>query len=430
MRSGDTIMALSSGGLPSGVAVIRLSGPEAREALSFLVGDLPEPRKLTLRRIGQKQQLDQGLVAFFPAPRSFTGEDCAELHVHGSPAGVKAILNQLSGQGLRLAEAGEFTRRAFENGKLDLVAVEGLGDLLNAETERQRQQALARYDGQLTRDIAVWRDTLLDLRAEIEARLDFSDEGDVTEELPATFEMTLGQLRNTLDHALSRIESGRIVREGIRVALAGAPNAGKSSLINALSRSEIAIVSDEAGTTRDVREVPLDINGQLFILLDLAGLRKTESRAEAEGIRRAEKAIESADILLWLEAPDLAPVERPVTSAFTIIVGTKADLRQVQHGEITLSAQTGQGIDMLIDRLRTIGENLTGSEPALVSHERDRIALTSAIAAVEQAQVHLQNWELAAESLRQASAALERLIGRLDAERVLDRLFASFCIGK
>jgi tRNA modification GTPase len=427
---GDTIMALSSGSLPSGVAIIRLSGPKVREALSFLAGTLPEPRKMVLRRIGQERQLDQGLVAFFPGPQSFTGEDCAELHVHGSPAGVKAILRALGEQGLRLAEAGEFTRRAFENGKLNLVAVEGLGDLLSAETEKQRQQALARYDGRLTQDIDAWRNALLDLRAEIEARLDFSDEGDVADDLPPDFQIKLAALKTDLQDALGRIDSGRIVREGIRVALAGAPNAGKSSLINALSRSDVAIVSDEAGTTRDVREVPLDIGGQLFVLLDLAGLRETESRAEAEGIRRAERAIADADIVLWLEAPDADPVERPLINGQILVVGTKTDLLPSASADIKLSAQTGQGLDSLVDRLRIIGEKLAGGEPALVSHERDRIALQDAISAVLQAEHQLHNWELAAESLRQASASLERLIGRLDAEKVLDRLFASFCIGK
>ncbi|MBF0677381.1 MAG: tRNA uridine-5-carboxymethylaminomethyl(34) synthesis GTPase MnmE [Devosia sp.] len=427
---GDTIMALSSGSLPSGVAIIRLSGPKVREALSFLAGAVPEPRKMVLRRIGQERQLDQGLVAFFPGPQSFTGEDCAELHVHGSPAGVKAILRELGGQGLRLAEAGEFTRRAFENGKLDLVAVEGLGDLLSAETEKQRQQALARYDGRLTEEIDSWRDALLDLRAEIEARLDFSDEGDVEDDLPQSFQNDLADLRGKLQDAHDRITSGRIVREGVRVALAGAPNAGKSSLINALSRSDVAIVSDEAGTTRDVREVPLDIGGQLFILLDLAGLRETDSRAEAEGIRRAEKAIGDADIVLWLEAPDTEHVDRPAITGQLLVVGTKIDIGPNTTADITLSTQTGEGLDSLVDRLRIIGEKLAGGEPALVSHERDRVALVQAIAAVEHAGQQLQNWELAAESLRQASACLERLIGRLDAEKVLDRLFASFCIGK
>lgn len=430
MRAGDTIMALSSGSLPAGVAVIRLSGPLVRAALSALVGELPQPRQLALRHIGQARRLDQGLVAFFPAPNSFTGEDCAELQVHGSPAGVKAILAELRALGLRLAEAGEFTRRAFENGKLDLVEVEGLGDLLNADTEKQRQQALARYDGRLTAEIDHWRDTLLDLRAEIEARLDFSDEGDVSDDLPTHWQVQLSDLEIAIAGALAAVESGRIVREGIRVALAGAPNAGKSSLINALAKSDIAIVSDEAGTTRDVREVPLDIDGQLFILLDLAGLRETESRAEAEGIRRAERAIAEADIVLWLRAPDADDAEQPQVQGRLLTIGTKADLAVMAGLDLSVSTTTGQGLDQLIAALGGLGEGMGGMEPALVSHARDRDSLAAALEALAETRSALGDWELAAESLRRASAALERLIGRIDAERVLDRLFASFCIGK
>lgn len=431
MRSGDTIMALSSGALPAGVAVIRLSGPMVRPVLEQLAGGVPRPRQMALRHIGKERRLDQGLVVYFPGPKSFTGEDCAELHVHGSPAGVKAILADLRSQGLRLAEAGEFTRRAFENGKLDLIAVEGLGDLLSADTERQRQQALARYDGKLTQEVDHWRDLMLDLRAEIEARLDFSDEGDVAEALPDSWLIQLAELEVAVAAALASVESGRVVREGIRVALAGAPNAGKSSLINALAKSDIAIVSDEAGTTRDVREVPLDIGGQLFILLDLAGLRETNSRAEAEGIRRAEAAIAQADIVLWLEAPDVEPTLRPEVSGKLLTVATKADLASSSPAAgVVISTTTGEGLENLIARLREIGDGLAGAEPSLVSHERDRIALTDTLEALADARAALGNWELAAESLRAASAELERLIGRMDAEQVLDRLFASFCIGK
>jgi len=430
MPVGDTIMALSSGALPAGVAVIRLSGPKVRTSLEILADGVPEPRRMALRPIGSERQLDHGLVVFFPGPHSFTGEDCAELHVHGSIAGVKAILSALGEQGLRLAEPGEFTRRAFENGKLDLLAVEGLGDLLAADTEKQRQQALSRYDGKLTREVDTWRDMLLDLRAEIEARLDFSDEGDVSEDLPANWIHQLAALESAITKALASVESGRIVREGIRVALAGAPNTGKSSLINALAKSDIAIVSDEAGTTRDVREMPLDIGGQLFILLDLAGLRETESRAEAEGIRRAQQAIESADILLWLRAPDVDDAMRPTNNGKQIVVGTKVDLAQSADVDLSISTRTGEGVSALIERLANLGEALSGGEPALVSHERDRLALSEALAALAETRSSLSDWELAAESLRRASTALERLIGRLDAERVLDRLFASFCIGK
>lgn len=431
MRSGDTIVALSSGAPPSGVAVIRLSGPAAGAILQDIAGTIPEPRQLSLRPIGRDSLLDRGLVAWFPAPHSFTGEDCAELQVHGSPAGVRAILKLITGKGARLAEAGEFTRRAFENGKLDLVEIEGLGDLLEAETENQRRQALARFEGGLTQRIDAWRDQLLDLRAEIEARLDFSDEGDVADVLPESFAQQIAELQSNIQTALASVEHGRIVREGIRVALAGAPNAGKSSLLNALAKSDIAIVTDEAGTTRDVREVPLDINGQLYILLDLAGLRDTDSKAEAEGVRRARSAIERADIVLWLTAPDVAEVDDlALRAAADIRVGTKLDLGIVAGTEIQVSTKSGAGLPALMQAIEVIGQNLVGGEPSLLSHERDRLALAGAAEALALAGQQLQVPELAAESLRIASQSLERLVGRLDAERVLDRLFASFCIGK
>lgn len=428
MRLGDTIVALSSGAPPSGVAVIRLSGPEVGPILRDITGTIPEPRRLTLRPIGRDSLLDRGLVAWFPAPHSFTGEDCAELQVHGSPAGVRAIIKLITSKGARLAEAGEFTRRAFENGKLDLVEIEGLGDLLEAETENQRRQALARFEGGLSQRVDAWRDQLLDLRAEIEARLDFSDEGDVGE-LPESFGDSIAALRADIGKALASLEHGRIVREGIRVALAGPPNAGKSSLLNALAKSDIAIVTDEAGTTRDVREVPLDIGGQLYILLDLAGLRDTDSKAEAEGVRRARQAIDQADIVLWLHAPDIADIS-PLNHDRVIRVGTKHDLGMVPGMDVAVSAQSGAGLDDLLRRIETIGHILSSGEPALLSRERDRLALESAVEVLDAAARQLAVPELAAESLRIASQALERLVGRLDAERVLDRLFASFCIGK
>jgi tRNA modification GTPase len=410
------------------VAVIRLSGPDVASIIEEIAGTIPEPRRLTLRPVGRDSLLDRGLLAWFPGPHSFTGEDCAELQVHGSPAGVRAIIKLITSKGARLAEAGEFTRRAFENGKLDLVEIEGLGDLLDAETENQRRQALARFEGGLTQKIDAWRDQLLDLRAEIEARLDFSDEGDVGD-LPDSFGGSIAVLRRDIGAALASLEHGRIIREGVRVALAGAPNVGKSSLLNALARSDIAIVTDEAGTTRDVREVPLDINGQLYILLDLAGLRETESKAEAEGVRRARQAIEQADIVLWLHAPDIAGVSEPHGDRI-IKVGTKRDLGPVPGMDVEVSAQSGVGLDILLRRIEAIGELLSGGEPALLSRERDRLALENANEALDAARRQLAVPELAAESLRIASQSLERLVGRLDAERVLDRLFASFCIGK
>lgn len=430
MAGRDTIVALSSGALPSGLAVIRLSGPAVESVLLHMLSALPPARKLVLAPIAfDGTVFDQGLVAYFPAPNSFTGESCAELHLHGSRAVVAAVLRQLTQQpGLRLAEAGEFTRRAFENGKLDLTEVEGLGDLLEAETENQRQLALQRLSGGLSAVVLGWREVLLDLRAEIEAQLDFSDEGDVAAGLPPRFADQVIALEEAIGKALAGLEGGRITREGFRVALAGAPNAGKSSLLNALARSDIAIVSEEAGTTRDVREVALDLGGQLVILVDMAGLRDTDSKAEAEGVRRARQEIARADLVLWLNAPDAPSVIDVQTPAPVLIIATKADLVEGQ-GEITLSARTGQGIPALFERIAGAAAAQRGGEPALISRERDRIALEQAREALA-ALALVDELEVKAEMLREASATLERLLGRIDAEAVLGRLFSAFCIGK
>ena len=430
MRSDDTIVALSSGALPSGVAVVRLSGPAAGPVLVEILGALPEPRRLTLAdiRLGG-ETLDRGLVAWMPGPHSFTGEDCVELQVHGSPAVVRGLLRRLTTvAGIRLAEAGEFTRRAFENGKLDLTEVEGLGDLILAETEGQRRLALARLDGALSQRLDGWRDALLDTRAEIEARLDFSDEGDVDAELPETVLRRLHVIRDELLVAAGSITAGRIVREGLRVALAGPPNAGKSSLLNALARSDVAIVTDEPGTTRDVREVSIDLGGQLVVLVDMAGLRETESKAEAEGVRRAHREIGGADLVLWLQAPDVEVGDPPETGAEVWVVGSKADLGQT--GDLVVSSRTGSGVDHLLERIAEFAGSRTAGEPALVSRERDLLAITAAAAAVEAAITHFGSEELAAEDLRGAADALARLLGRMDVEDVLDRLFSAFCIGK
>jgi tRNA modification GTPase len=330
---------------------------------------------------------------------------------------------------VRLAEAGEFTRRAFLNGKLDLTEVEGLGDLIEAETETQRQQAVARLAGGISERVAAWREVLLDARAEVEARLDFSDEGDVSAELPHNVIQAVTGLAAELREATESVGRGRIVREGLRVALAGPPNAGKSSLLNALAKSDLAIVSDEPGTTRDVREVSLDLGGRLVILVDMAGLRSSDSKAEAEGVRRAEVEIARADLVLWLIAPDVAALHPPSTAPLWT-VGTKADLGAVTAQHI-LSATTGVGIRELVDALTTFVEAAGGAgRPALLSRERDLVALATARDGLERFLAERATDEIAAEHLRQASLALERLLGRIDTEHVLDRLFASFCIGK
>ncbi len=430
MRDDDTIVALSSGALPSGVAVVRLSGPGAGPVLMDVFGSLPPPRRLVLSDIAlDGEVLDRGLVAWMPGPHSFTGEDCAELHLHGSPAVVRAVLRRLSARGgFRMAEAGEFTRRAFENGKLDLTAVEGIGDLLVAETESQRVQALARSAGGLALKIEAWRERLTGLRAEIEARLDFSDEGDVSP-LPAEFDQAIGSLAAEFAQALADVGRGRIVREGLRVALAGPPNAGKSSLLNVLARSDVAIVTDEAGTTRDVREVPVDLGGRLLTFIDMAGLRETTSKAEAEGVRRAVGEISAADLVLWLVAPDVPEPALPPTTAPVWRVGTKADLMPSSE-PLAVSTLSGAGLGELLARLTRFAADSVGEGLVLVSRERDAEALSAAHACLTAALQRIDAPELMAEDLRAASVSLERLVGRIDAEAVLGRLFSSFCIGK
>ncbi|RYE75555.1 MAG: tRNA uridine-5-carboxymethylaminomethyl(34) synthesis GTPase MnmE, partial [Hyphomicrobiales bacterium] len=360
MRAGDTIVALSSGALPSGVAVIRVSGPASRSILQAIQPKGAAPRRLLLADIGfGGLVIDRGLLAWMPGPHSFTGEDCLELQVHGSPAGVRAILREITRfTDVRPAEAGEFTRRAFENGKLDLTEVEGLGDLIGAETEGQRKQALARAGGGLSQTLDAWRERLLDLRAEIEARLDFSDESDV-DALPESLIDALAELRQEFAEAAQAVSGGRIVREGFRVALAGRPNAGKSSLLNALAKSDVAIVTDEAGTTRDIKEVPLDLGGQLVILVDMAGLRNTDSKAEAEGVRRARAEIESADLVLWLQAVDEDPDNMIPPDAW--LLHTKADLGTRREGR-QVSTQTGDGVSALLEDLRRQAESRVGAE--------------------------------------------------------------------
>ncbi|SEQ54264.1 tRNA modification GTPase trmE [Faunimonas pinastri] len=433
----DTIYALSSGGLPSGVAIIRISGPRTREILTATCGSLAEPRHAALvpfRNLGNGEELDRGLCLWFPGPASFTGEDCGELHVHGSRAVVQALFASLSGAGCRPAEAGEFTRRAFANGKLDLTEVEGLADLLAAETEMQRRQAAQQASGALSRLCLAWRERLIGLRAEVEARLDFSDEDDVGgETLPLGFVDELRRLTDEVKRALAAGSTAERIRNGVRVALLGRPNVGKSTLLNALAARDVAIVSEEAGTTRDVIEVPLDLRGYPVIVFDTAGIRETSSAVEQEGIARGRRVAANSDLVLWLvdgddddPAPELGEV--PCWR-----LQTKGDLKaKTAPSDISISAASGQGMSELLDRIEEFARSVSPpTNEAVFVRERQRRVLADLSETLQLCVAGSQRSdEVLAHLLRQATDCIGRLTGRVDVEAVLDRLFMEFCIGK
>ncbi|WP_234052821.1 MULTISPECIES: tRNA uridine-5-carboxymethylaminomethyl(34) synthesis GTPase MnmE [unclassified Xanthobacter] len=429
----DSIFALSSGRLPSGVAVVRISGPAARNALLALCGEVPAARQArygALRDPRRGEVLDRGLQLFFPAPASATGEDIAELHLHGGRAVVAAVLSALSAvPGLRPAEAGEFTRRAHANGKLDLSEVEGLADLIAAESEAQRRQALAQASGALSRRVENWRGALLWALAMTETGLDFADEGDVEDRLKDDVRQALAPVVADMEAALRDSQRGERVRDGVTIAIAGPPNAGKSSLLNRLAGRDVAIVSPIAGTTRDVLEVHLELSGQSVLLLDTAGLRETADQVESEGVRRALARAEEAQLVLWL-SDDAAPP--PPGLGHAVLVRSKMDLGGVcPSGWIALSTNEEAGLEALLGVVCGLLEALVGGEPALITRERQRRALDLALgylrAVVENPWV---SDELQAEELRLAARALDRTIGRIDVEDVLEHIFSTFCIGK
>jgi tRNA modification GTPase len=435
-----TIYALSTPPGRSGVAVVRLSGADAGGMLDALAG-LPRPaaRQAALRsiRASDGSLIDRALVLWFPGPKSFTGEDCAELHLHGGPAVIEAALSALDEAGAVPAEPGEFTRRAFENDKLDLTEAEGLADLIEAETEGQRQQALAQMSGVLRTLYDGWRSDLIAAMASIEGEIDFPDEEDVPDALSHVAFEPLSRLIASMEDHLDDGRRGERVRTGFSIALIGAPNAGKSSLLNRLARREAAIVTDIPGTTRDIVEVRLTMAGFPVIISDTAGLREAVDAIEAEGVRRALDRADNADLRIGVvdarSEKDLLDLRGRLKDD-DLLVLNKLDLAPEKKaaGAYRLSAKSGDGVALLEERIESIvRDRLSAREYPALSRARHRRAVETAVAALRRARDQLALApELAGEDARLAVRALESLTGRVDVEDVLDRVFSQFCIGK
>jgi tRNA modification GTPase len=427
----DTIFALSSGAPPAAIGIIRISGPKAGEALSILAGRLPVPRKASLALLRNPRDgmaLDRALILWLPGPATATGEDLAELHCHGGRAVIAAVQYALGAiPDLRAAEAGEFTRRAFENGRIDLNTVEGLSDLLAAETEQQRRSALAMAEGHFSQRIEEWRQAVLRISALTEAALDFADEDDVPDAgIEGQIVGAIGSLTGTVARELATPPAERL-RDGIRVVLAGPPNAGKSTLLNALVGRDAAIVSDIAGTTRDRIEVPAAIAGTAFLFTDTAGLRDDSDDAiEAIGMQRARAALDAADIVLWLGRPDDTPRADAVRIAAQ---SDRRDRKTIDGAALILSAVTGEGMEALRSLLLARAAELLPAEGSYALQARQRAGVTRLLAHLHDAG-ESDDLLIVAEELRGARAAIDKLTGRADTEDMLDMLFSGFCIGK
>ena len=442
MTGKDTIFALSSGALPAGIAVVRSSGPASGALVAGLAGRVPGPRLAelaTLRDPETGEEIDRGLVLFFPGPASVTGEDVAEFHLHGGRAVVARLLSVLgSFAGCRMAEAGEFTRRAFDNGKLDLTEAEGLADLIDSETEGQRKQALRQMSGALRLRAEGWRAGVLEAMALIAADLDFADEDDVGERAAVGVRAVIEAVLGDVEAALSSSRIGKRIRDGVRVVIAGAPNVGKSSLLNRLAGRDVAIVSKIAGTTRDAIEVRLDIGGVPVDLVDTAGIREAGDEIEAEGIRRSKARMDDADLVVHVID---ATAEREASAAIDVgggpvlVVRNKIDLAEAGPGAgegMGVSAETGEGLDEMIEALgRFVAETYGLREGGVVTRERQRRLVADLAVALRAALGRLDDMpELAAEELRRAAHAIGGLTGTIDVEEMLGSIFGRFCIGK
>jgi len=448
----NTIFALSSAAGRAGVAVFRLSGPKSHDALKQIVGPaakalLNAPRVLLRALLSNpktNEAFDEGMAVWMPAPASFTGEDVVEFHVHGSPAVVAALTDTLSAMpGIRLAEPGEFSRRAFQNGKMDLSAAEGLADLLNADTEAQRRQAFRQLQGELGQLTDSWRDQLIRALAHLEASIDFIEE-DLPAELDTAVRQALAEIETSIAQHLADGHRGERLRDGLRIAIIGPPNAGKSSLLNVLARRDAAIVSATAGTTRDVIEVQLDLGGYPVVIADTAGLRESDDPIEIEGVRRAHARAQDADLrLAVLDQADWPAVD-PQTAALidedTLVVINKIDLGQPPpplefsgRPIFGVSVKTGAGIEELIAKFsQAVSDRCHLTAAPAITRARHRQSLedcqSALIRALEPART--KDPELVAEDLRLAVRALGRITGRVDVEDILDVIFLDFCIGK
>lgn len=432
MTADDTIFALGTGAGRAAIAIIRISGPGAGEAVKALAGKLPPPRQASfaiLRDPKTGEMLDRGIALFFPGPASSTGEDYAELQLHGGRAvvdGVLAALHRLPG--LRAAESGEFARRSFANGKLDLSQTEALADLVDAQTEAQRRQALRVAGGALRRKVEGWRASLVESLALVEAELDFSDEADVGVFSPARLGALLSPLAEDMRAALQLAPASERMRDGFLVMILGRPNVGKSTLINALTRRDLAIVSPIPGTTRDMIEAHLDIGGLPVTLIDTAGLREAADAIERIGVDRTLARVETADLALWLSDSAETP---PHNDIEMIRVATKADLTPAPEGAIGVCALSGEGLETLAAAIGAQARARLGDGAAsLIVRERHRRALEQAIESIDVVLAGGEALELQAEELRRASAALGRIVGAVDVEEILDAVFSRFCIGK
>ena len=431
----NTVFALSSGGLPSGTAVIRISGPDAFDVFPAMVRSVPKPRYAQLSDVFHcktSELLDKALVIAFQHGRSFTGEDTVELHCHGGVATVEAVLSSLSElDNFRPAEAGEFSRRAFESGNLDLTELEGLSDLISAQTEGQRRLALAQSSGVLRELYDGWRSELIQQRAYVEAEFDFADEDDIPGSVSDQVWKRVATLKGAIDDHLDDNRRGEIVRDGFRIALIGPPNAGKSSLLNALAQRDVAIVTDQPGTTRDVVEVQLNLADQLVILSDTAGLRETSDVVEQEGIRRSYLKADEADLVLWLQASNQPLAPCPYDTA--VPVWTKSDMAPPtpEHNWISSNTKNADGLDELLEYLKTCvsGQSVDQSD-VLMSRARHRAALLDVSIRLNESLSANTDQVVRSECLRLAAESLGRITGRIDVEDLLDVIFSEFCIGK